>query len=33
MPGKTAQDVLGFGGGIPVVGSMREGLRSSPTRS
>jgi uncharacterized NAD-dependent epimerase/dehydratase family protein len=29
--GKTAQDVLGFGGGIPVVGSMREGLALSPT--
>ena len=24
--GKTVQEVLGFGGGIPVVGSMREGL-------
>ena len=24
--GKTVQDVLGFGGSIPVVGSMREGL-------
>ncbi len=24
--GRTAQDVLGFGGGIPVVGSMAEGL-------
>lgn len=29
--GKTVQDVLGFGGGIPVVGSMREGLALGPT--
>jgi uncharacterized NAD-dependent epimerase/dehydratase family protein len=29
--GKTAQDILGFGGKIPVVGSMREGLALKPT--
>lgn len=29
--GKTAQDVLGFGGGIPVVGSIEEGLALKPT--
>ncbi len=29
--GKTVQDVLGFGGAIPVVGSMREGLALGPT--
>jgi len=29
--GKTVQDVLGFGGGIPVVGSMDEGLALKPT--
>lgn len=29
--GRTSQDVLGFGGGIPVVGSMREGLALRPT--
>ena len=29
--GKTAQDVLGFGGGIPVVGSMREGVAFKPS--
>ncbi|MBA2458195.1 MAG: DUF1611 domain-containing protein [Gemmatimonadales bacterium] len=29
--GKTAEDVLGFGGRIPVVGSMREGLALGPT--
>jgi len=29
--GRTAQDVLGFGGNIPVVGSMREGLALGPT--
>ena len=29
--GKTVQDVLGFGGAIPVVGSMEEGLRRAPT--
>jgi uncharacterized NAD-dependent epimerase/dehydratase family protein len=29
--GRTVQDVLGFGGEIPVVGSMREGLALGPT--
>jgi uncharacterized NAD-dependent epimerase/dehydratase family protein len=29
--GRTAQDVLGFGGAIPVVGSMTEGLALGPT--
>ena len=29
--GKTAQDILGFGGNIPVVGSMREGLALGPS--
>lgn len=29
--GKTVQDVLGFGGAIPVVGSMRAGLALGPT--
>jgi len=29
--GKTVQDVLGFGGGMPIVGSMREGLALGPT--
>ena len=29
--GRTAEDVLGFGEGIPVVGSMREGLALGPT--
>jgi uncharacterized NAD-dependent epimerase/dehydratase family protein len=29
--GKTAQDVLGFGGEIPVVGTMREGLALRPS--
>jgi uncharacterized NAD-dependent epimerase/dehydratase family protein len=29
--GKTVQDVLGFGGAMPVVGSMREGLALGPT--
>jgi uncharacterized NAD-dependent epimerase/dehydratase family protein len=29
--GKTAQDVLGFGGQIPVVGSMRDGLAFKPS--
>jgi uncharacterized NAD-dependent epimerase/dehydratase family protein len=29
--GKTVQQVLGFGGDIPVVGSMREGLALGPT--
>ena len=28
--GKTVQEVLGFGGAIPVVGSMREGLARKP---
>jgi uncharacterized NAD-dependent epimerase/dehydratase family protein len=28
--GKTVQDVLGFGGDIPVFGSMEEGLRRKP---
>src|SRR5919107_2369914 len=28
--GMTVQQVLGFGGGIPVVGSMREGLALGP---
>jgi uncharacterized NAD-dependent epimerase/dehydratase family protein len=28
--GQTAQDVLGFGGGIPIVGSMRAGLALKP---
>lgn len=28
--GKTAEDILGFGGDIPVVGSMREGLDRKP---
>jgi uncharacterized NAD-dependent epimerase/dehydratase family protein len=28
--GKTVQDVLGFGGTIPVVGSMKEGLAGKP---
>jgi uncharacterized NAD-dependent epimerase/dehydratase family protein len=28
--GKTAQDVLGFGGPIPIVGSIREGLALAP---
>jgi len=28
--GKTAQDVIGFGGGIPVVGNMRDGLSYKP---
>jgi len=28
--GKTVQQVLGFGGGIPVVGSMKEGLALGP---
>ena len=31
LAGKTAQDVLGFGGGIPVVGSMYEGLALRPS--
>ena len=29
--GKTVQDVLGFGGAIPVLGSMEEGLSRQPT--
>jgi uncharacterized NAD-dependent epimerase/dehydratase family protein len=29
--GRTAQEILGFGGAIPVVGSMREGLVLRPT--
>ena len=29
--GKTVQQVLGFGGGIPVMGSLREGLFLRPT--
>src|SRR5690349_11139125 len=29
--GKTVQQVLGFGGTIPVLGSMEEGLRRKPT--
>src|ERR687890_557540 len=29
--GQTVQDVLGFGGGIPVVASMRAGLSLGPT--
>jgi uncharacterized NAD-dependent epimerase/dehydratase family protein len=29
--GKTVQDVLGFGGALPIVGSMREGLARGPT--
>src|SRR5215213_1725357 len=28
--GQTAQDVLGFGPGIPIVGSMRAGLALKP---
>ena len=31
MAGRTVQDVLGFGGALPVVGSMREGLALGPT--
>jgi len=29
--GKTVQDVLGFGGALPIVGSMQEGLALGPT--
>jgi uncharacterized NAD-dependent epimerase/dehydratase family protein len=29
--GKTVEDILGFGGSLPVVGSMREGLALKPT--
>ncbi|HEX2779567.1 MAG TPA: DUF1611 domain-containing protein, partial [Gemmatimonadaceae bacterium] len=28
--GRTAEEVIGFGGGIPVVGSVAEGLRREP---
>lgn len=31
LAGSTVHDVLGFGGGIPVVGSLDEGLRLGPT--
>ncbi len=31
LAGRTAQDVLGFGGAIPVVGSMQDGLALKPT--
>ena len=31
LAGRTVQDVLGFGGALPVVGSMREGLALGPT--
>jgi len=30
LVGKTAQDILGYGGAIPVVGSMRDGLAFKP---
>lgn len=30
LAGKTAQDILGYGGAIPVVASMREGLTFKP---
>ena len=30
LTGKTAQDVLGYGGSIPVVGTLKEGLRFAP---
>ena len=30
--GKTAEQILGFGGDIPVVGSMQEGSPGSRTR-
>jgi uncharacterized NAD-dependent epimerase/dehydratase family protein len=29
--GRTAQEILGFGGGIPVVGTMEDGLALGPT--
>jgi len=29
--GKTVQDILGFGGAVPIVGSMVEGLRLGPS--
>ena len=31
LAGRTSQDVLGFGGAIPVVASMKEGLAHKPT--
>jgi len=30
LVGKTAQDILGYGGDIPVVGTMRDGLQFKP---
>src|SRR5512147_2861474 len=30
LVGKTAQEVLGYGGAIPVVGTMRDGLALKP---
>ncbi len=30
--GKTVQDILGFGGAMPVVGSMRRGARARSRR-
>jgi uncharacterized NAD-dependent epimerase/dehydratase family protein len=30
LPGKTAQEVLGYGGQIPVVGTLQDGLRFKP---
>ncbi len=30
LVGKTAQEILGYGGGIPVVSSLQEGLRFKP---
>ncbi len=29
--GKTAQDVLGYGGNVPVIGSVEEGIKFQPT--
>ena len=29
--GKSVQDVLGFGGQIPIVGTLKEGLALNPT--